>query len=62
VAHGFLTVEDACEVHYQISAFHEPSAARGVRFDDPAFGIVWPGPVAVISERDRTWPDYLARR
>jgi dTDP-4-dehydrorhamnose 3,5-epimerase len=41
-----------------MSAFHEPRAARGVRWDDPAFGIEWPAPVAVISERDRSYADF----
>jgi dTDP-4-dehydrorhamnose 3,5-epimerase len=59
VAHGFLTLADGCEVHYQMSEFHQPEAARGVRWDDPAFGIVWPAPIEVISTRDRTWPDYF---
>lgn len=59
VAHGFLTLSDDCEIQYQMSEFHEPAAARGARFDDPAFGIVWPEPVAVVSGRDRSWPDYL---
>jgi dTDP-4-dehydrorhamnose 3,5-epimerase len=58
VAHGFLTLEDDCEVHYAMSAFHAPEAARGARWDDPAFGIVLPEPVAAISERDRSWPDF----
>ena len=58
VAHGFLTLEDDCEVHYAMSEFHSPEAARGARWDDPAFGIVLPEPVAVISERDRSWPDF----
>lgn len=58
VAHGFLTLEDACEVHYQMSEFYVPEAGRGARWDDPAFGIVWPGPVLVVSERDRGWPDF----
>jgi dTDP-4-dehydrorhamnose 3,5-epimerase len=58
-AHGFLTLEDDSEVLYHISEFYEPAAARGVRWDDPAFGIAWPGEVAVISERDRTYPDFL---
>jgi len=57
VAHGFLTLEDDCEVHYAMSEPHAPDAARGARWDDPAFGIVWPEPPAVISERDRAWPD-----
>ncbi len=59
VAHGFLTLADDCEVHYQMSEFHAPEAARGARFDDPAFGIVWPAPLEVGSARDRAWPDFL---
>ncbi len=45
-------------MHYVMSAFHVPEAARGFRYDDPHFGIVWPRPPAAISERDRTWPDF----
>ena len=60
VAHGFLTLEDDCEVHYLMSEFYAPECASGVRWNDPAFGIEWPEPVRVISERDRTWPDYHA--
>ena len=59
VAHGFLTLTDDCEVHYAMSEFHEPGAARGVRWDDPAFGIVLPELVRVISERDAGYPDLL---
>jgi dTDP-4-dehydrorhamnose 3,5-epimerase len=55
-AHGFQTMEDETEVQYQISSFHSPDAAAGYRFDDPAFGIRWPLPVTVISERDLLWP------
>lgn len=58
VAHGFLTLEDDCEVHYAMSVPHAPAAARGARYDDPAFGIVWPEEIRVISERDRSWPDF----
>jgi dTDP-4-dehydrorhamnose 3,5-epimerase len=57
-AHGFLTLTDDAEVAYQMSAPYAPEAARGVRFDDPAFGIEWPGKVVVINERDRTYPDF----
>jgi dTDP-4-dehydrorhamnose 3,5-epimerase len=57
-AHGFLTLTDDAEVAYQMSAPYAPEAARGVRFDDPAFGIEWPGEVVVINERDRTYPDF----
>jgi len=55
-AHGYQTLEDSTEMHYMASGFYSPAAARGVRFDDPAFTIEWPLPVAVISEQDRNWP------
>ncbi len=56
-AHGFLTLEDDTEIAYQMSEFYVPEAGRGVRWDDPAFAIGWPGEVRVIAERDRTYPD-----
>ena len=59
-AHGFVTLADASEVLYQMSFPYVPDAARGVRFDDPAFGIEWPVEPAVISERDRSYPDFQA--
>jgi dTDP-4-dehydrorhamnose 3,5-epimerase len=58
VAHGYLTLADDSEIVYETTAFFAPDAARGVRYDDPAFGIDWGSPIRVISERDRTWPDY----
>ena len=57
-AHGFLTLEDETEVFYQMSQFYNPESARGVRWDDPAFHIQWPGKPEVISERDRTYPNF----
>jgi dTDP-4-dehydrorhamnose 3,5-epimerase len=57
-AHGFLSLEDKTEVFYQMSEFYNPESARGVRWDDPAFQIVWPEKVEVISERDRTYADF----
>lgn len=56
--HGFLTLEDETEVFYQMSEFHVPEAARGVRWNDRVFGIQWPGEVTVISDRDRAFPDF----
>lgn len=58
LAHGFITLSDDTEVRYLISAFYEPSAARGFRHDDPAFAISWPLPVFAISDKDRGWPDF----
>ena len=57
-AHGFLTLDDDTEVSYQISQFYSPEHGAGVRWNDPAFGIAWPGDVTVIAERDRTYPDF----
>jgi dTDP-4-dehydrorhamnose 3,5-epimerase len=58
--HGFLTLDDDAEVFYQMSQFYEPSAGRGVRWNDPAFDISWPETVKMISERDRSYPDFNA--
>jgi dTDP-4-dehydrorhamnose 3,5-epimerase len=55
-AHGFQTLADGSEVFYQISEFYAPEAARGYRWDDPAFAIPWPEPPSVISEKDRNLP------
>jgi len=57
-AHGFQTLEPDTEVGYLISEFHVPDASSGVRFDDPAFGIGWPLPVAALSARDAEWPRF----
>src|SRR5260370_3115643 len=57
-AHGFLTLEENSEVFYQISQFYNAESARGVRWDDPAFQIMWPHSVQVISEADRSYADF----
>jgi len=57
-AHGFQTLADDTEVTYHVSQFYTPAAERGIRFDDPAFGIRWPLEVNVISDKDQGWPDY----
>jgi dTDP-4-dehydrorhamnose 3,5-epimerase len=57
-AHGFLTLGDHTEVFYQMSEFYASDSARGIRWDDPRFHIHWPIEPTVISERDRTYPDF----
>lgn len=60
LAHGFQTLSDDAEVLYQMGHPYVPEAARGVRWDDPAFAIEWPdvdGP-RIVSERDSAYPDY----
>jgi dTDP-4-dehydrorhamnose 3,5-epimerase len=57
-AHGFLTLEDESEVFYQIAGEYCGAAARGVRYDDAAFKIVWPIPPEMIGERDLAWLNF----
>jgi dTDP-4-dehydrorhamnose 3,5-epimerase len=57
-AHGFITLEDNTEVFYLVSEYYAPDCERGLRYNDPAFGVAWPGHIEAISEKDRTWPDY----
>lgn len=55
-AHGFQTLQDNTEVLYQMSEFYHPECAKGVRWDDPAFGIEWLADDRIISNRDKGWP------
>ena len=59
-AHGYLTLTEEAEVFYQVSQFYSPNHERGVRWNDPVFGIDWPidGDV-VISEKDNNWPNFV---
>jgi dTDP-4-dehydrorhamnose 3,5-epimerase len=58
-AHGFQTLEDNAELFYQMSHFHAPECARGVRWNDPAFAIQWPISEPFMLERDRSYPDFV---
>jgi dTDP-4-dehydrorhamnose 3,5-epimerase len=62
VAHGLQTLVEDSEVFYQMGHCYVPAAARGVRWDDPAFAIRWPpipdGGVRTLSERDRSFADW----
>jgi dTDP-4-dehydrorhamnose 3,5-epimerase len=60
LAHGYLTLTDDVEVYYHVSAQYEPTHATGVAWNDRAFGISWPFPPTVISEKDRGWPPFEA--
>lgn len=58
-AHGFQTLDDESEVFYQLSQTYAPASERGVRWNDPAFGITWPVTENVImNDRDRNYPDF----
>lgn len=58
IAHGFVTLKDDTDVLYQISPKFEPGHDRGLRWNDPAFGIDWPVTPTVISARDAGYADY----
>jgi len=57
-AHGFQTLQENTAVFYQMSQFYSAEHARGLRWDDPAFGIAWPEDDRLIIERDRNYPLY----
>jgi dTDP-4-dehydrorhamnose 3,5-epimerase len=57
-AQGFITLADDTELFYQVSEFYSPGHERGIRYDDPAFGVTWPISAEVISTKDKNWPDY----
>jgi dTDP-4-dehydrorhamnose 3,5-epimerase len=57
-AHGFQTLTDDTQVFYQMSAFYVPDAGRGVRWNDPRFGIAWPIADPILNARDAAYPDF----
>lgn len=57
-AHGYITLEDNTEVIYPVSEFYTAEAERGIRWDDPAFNIVWPTEPAIIFPKDRSWSNF----
>jgi dTDP-4-dehydrorhamnose 3,5-epimerase len=58
-AHGYQTLADGTETFYQVSEAYAREAERGVRWDDPAFGIEWPpSDRRIISPKDLAWPDF----
>lgn len=57
-AHGYLTLAPDTELIYATSEPYAPDAATGIRYDDPAFGIIWPGDVRVISAADQSWRPF----
>jgi dTDP-4-dehydrorhamnose 3,5-epimerase len=57
-AHGYLTLADDTELMYMTSRPYASQAARGVRFDDPAFAINWPAAPSIVSKVDKSWPDF----
>jgi dTDP-4-dehydrorhamnose 3,5-epimerase len=59
-AHGFQTLQDDTEVFYQMAQQYSAEHARGLRWNDPAFGIAWPDAERIIIERDQNYPDFVS--
>lgn len=57
-AHGFITLEDDTEVFYQVSEFYTPNSERGIRYNDPAFNIILPTEIKIISDKDKNHEDW----
>lgn len=57
-AHGFITLEDNTEAFYLVTEFYAPDRERGLRYNDPKLGIEWPMQPAVMSDKDKNWPDF----
>jgi dTDP-4-dehydrorhamnose 3,5-epimerase len=60
-ANAWMTTAPDTVVHYYMSAFYAPATDRGLRHDDPAFAFRWPATPTVISEKDRSYPDFDPR-
>jgi dTDP-4-dehydrorhamnose 3,5-epimerase len=58
--HGFVTLTDDTEALYLVDEFYSPEHERGVRWDDPKFGIQWPVAPVVMSDKDRAYRDFDA--
>lgn len=58
-AHSFITLEENTEAFYMVSAMYTPGKERGIRWNDPAFGVKWPTDQPIVSEKDANWPDYV---
>jgi dTDP-4-dehydrorhamnose 3,5-epimerase len=56
--HAYLTLTPDTDIVYQASVPYAPASSTGVRYDDPAFNIVWPRPIEVISAQDQNWAPF----
>lgn len=51
-AHGFITLEDNCEVQYKVDSIYDKSSDRSIKYNDPQFGINWPDLEIFLSDKD----------
>jgi len=55
-AHGFLTLTDSVHFLYKCSEVYDPSADRGVLWNNPRIGIEWGISHPVLSQKDAQFP------
>lgn len=55
-AHGLCVLSEEAIVEYKVSDYYHPESASGVRYDSPAFGIIWPISEPILSEQDMHLP------
>lgn len=55
-AHGFLTLENACEVQYKVDCIYDNHLDRSIKYNDPDIGINWPSMEVILSEKDLNAP------
>ena len=60
-AHGFLTLEDGCEVQYKVDAFYSYEHDRNVRYDDKDIGVEWGVSEPLLSDKDMKAPSLRDR-
>jgi dTDP-4-dehydrorhamnose 3,5-epimerase len=60
--HGYLTLGPNTDLVYQASVPYASTSATGVRYDDPAFNILWPGAINLVSPQDQNWPNFSCSR
>lgn len=51
-AHGFVTLEDNCEVVYKVDEFYSPNHDRCIIYNDPDLGVIWPLDDLILSKKD----------
>jgi dTDP-4-dehydrorhamnose 3,5-epimerase len=57
-AHGYQALRDNTDTSYQVGEFYTPGCEGGLLYNDPHFGLEWPLPVTVISEKDGQWKQF----